>query len=84
MSHPAAKYTQEQLDIAILKNTNEGILKSLDRIETEIKTQISEIRTEIRSEIRTHFHWTTGLIFGLYAISLSALLSMVAKAYGWF
>jgi len=65
----AAKYTQEQLDIAILKNTNEGILRTLSRIESEIKS---------------HFHWTMGLIFGLYTIGIGGLISAVGKAYGVF
>lgn len=65
----AAKYTQEQLDIAILQNTNEGILRTLSRIETEIKS---------------HFHWTMGLILGLYTIGIGALVSALGKAYGVF
>lgn len=62
-------YTQEQLDIAILKNTNEGVLATLMRLE---------------SKIESNFHWTLGLIFGLYAIGLGALISAIAKAYNWF
>lgn len=57
------------MDIALLKNTNEGILRTLTRIESEIKSQ---------------FHWTMGLIIGLYTIGGGALLSAVGKAYGWF
>ncbi len=62
-------YTQDQLDIAILKNTNEGILRTLGRIESEIKG---------------HFHWTMGLIIGLYTIGFGALISALGKANGWF
>ncbi len=64
-----AKYTQEQMDIAILQNTNEGILRTLSRIESEIKS---------------HFHWTMGLIFGLYTFGAGGLISALGKAYGWF
>lgn len=64
-----ATYTQEQLDIALLKNTNEGILRTL---------------SEIKNEIKSHFHWTMGLIFGLYTIGIGVLMSAVGKAYGWF
>lgn len=67
MSQPL--YTQEQMDIALLKNNNEGILRTLVRIESEIKN---------------HFHWIMGLILGLYTIVGGALLSAVGKAYGWF
>ena len=62
-------YTQNDLDIALLKNTNEGILRTL---------------SEIKSEIKSHFHWTMGLILGLYTIGTGALISAVGKAYGWF
>ncbi len=68
MSNPA-KYTQEQLDIALLKNTNEGILRTL---------------SEIKSEIKSHFHWTMGLILGMYALGITGLVSAVGKAYNWF
>lgn len=59
-------YTQDQLDIALLKNTNEGILGQLTRIEGEIRSQ---------------FHWTMSLIVGVYIIGISALVSAVGKAY---
>jgi hypothetical protein len=64
-----AKYTQEQLDIALLKNTNEGILRSLSRIESEIKS---------------HFHWTMGLILGIYALGFTGVVSALGKAKGGF
>ncbi len=64
-----AIYTQEQLDIAILKNTNEGILRTL---------------SEIKAEIKSNFHWTMGLVLGLYTVGVGGLISAVGKAYGWF
>lgn len=67
MSEPC--YTQEQMDIALLKNTNEGILETLRRLEHKIES---------------NFHWTLGLMIGIYAISISGLLSVIGKAYGWF
>ena len=63
------KYTQEQLDIALLKNTNEGILKTI---------------SEMKSDIKSNFHWTMGLILGLYAIGLTGLISALGHSYGWF
>lgn len=68
MAHKAT-YTQEELEIALLKNTNEGILRTLSRIESEIKS---------------HFHWTMGLILGLYTIGIGGLISALGKAYSWF
>lgn len=62
-------YTQEQLDIALLKNTNEGVLRTLQRLEQKIES---------------NFHWTLGLILGLFTIGIGGMLSAVGKAYGWF
>ncbi len=62
-------YTQEQLDIALLKNTNEGILRSL---------------SEIKSEIKSNFHWTLGLVLGLYAVGLGAAITALGYTYNWF
>jgi len=62
-------YTQEQLEIALLKNTNEGILRTL---------------SEIKVDIKANFHRTMGLILGLYTIGFGVLFSAVGKAYGWF
>lgn len=64
-----AKYTQEELDIAILQNTNNGILRTLSRIESEIKS---------------HFHWNMGLMFGLYTLCISGLVGALGHAYKWF
>lgn len=62
-------YTQQQLDIAILQNTNTGILATLHRLEAKIES---------------NFHWTLGLILGLYTIGTGYLISALGKAYGWF
>lgn len=69
-------YTQEQLDIALLKNTNEGILETLKRFDIRFD--------ELEQKIESNFHWTLGLMVGIYAISISGLLSVIGKAYGWF
>lgn len=68
MSNPA-KYTQEQLDIALLKNTNEGVLKSIDDIKSELRT--------IRSEIKSQSHFNMGLTLGIYAMIGAAALSKI-------
>jgi len=62
-------YTQEQLDIALLKYANEGILRTL---------------SEIKSEIKSNFHWMLGLILGIYALGITGLVSAIGKAYSWF
>jgi hypothetical protein len=64
-----AIYTQEQMDIALIKNTNEGILRNI---------------SEMKSDIKSNFHWTMGLILGLYAMGLTGLIGALGHAYGWF
>ena len=61
-------YTQEQLDIAILKNTNEGVLGTLHRLETKIES---------------NFHWTLSLIIGIYFFGITGLIGAIAHVYGW-
>lgn len=59
-------YTQEQLDIAILKNNNEGILRTLSDIKAEMKSQ---------------FHLMIGLILGIYGVIGSAVLAKAFGAF---
>ena len=69
MKNKEAIYTHDDLEIALLKNTNETILQSLQRIEN-------------RQE--SNFHWTMNLIFGLYALGIGSLITALGKAYNWF
>lgn len=62
-------YTQEQMDIALLKNTNEGILGTLQRMEQKTDANL---------------HWTIALMFGLYAMVITGLVGAIGHAYGWF
>lgn len=62
-------YTQEQFDIALLKQRNSGFEKTLERLEHKIDS---------------NFHWILGLMFGIYAMGVAGLISAVGKAYGWF
>lgn len=62
----AQLYTQEQMDIALLKNTQDGIAKEMYRLgmdmnalRAETNALSSELRTElhsVRSELRTELH----------------------------
>lgn len=45
-------YTQEQLEIEIIKNSHEGIIRAISEIKLEMKSQ---------------FHFIIGLLLGLYA-----------------
>ncbi len=62
-------YTQEQLDIALLKQKNSSFEKMLDRFEHKLDS---------------HFHWMVGLMFGIYAIGVTGLVGALGHAYGWF
>lgn len=39
---------------------------------------------KINEKIDSHFRWTIGLIFGLYATGFATLIGAVGKAYHWF
>lgn len=65
----AVMYTQEQMDIVVLKTQQTGIMKTLERLEQKVDS---------------HFHWTVGLMFGLYTMGLSGLIGALGHAYGWF
>lgn len=87
----AQMYTQEQMDIALLKNTQEGIVREIHDVSTdmnslrsELRTELhavtSELRTELRSmrdEIRSQGHWNIGLILGIYGMIGAAALGKV-------
>lgn len=45
-------YTQEQLEIEIIKNSHEGIIRAISEIKLELKSQC---------------HFIRGLLLGLYA-----------------
>ncbi len=62
-------YTQEQMDIVVLKTQTTGIMKTLERLEHKVDS---------------HFHWLMGLMFGLYTMGISGLIGALGHAYGWF
>jgi len=71
-----AKYTQEQLDIALLRNTNEGILLCLQNIDKRID--------RLDDKIDSHFKWTMGTMLSLNAIVITSLLAVIGHTFGWF
>lgn len=62
-------YTEDQLQIALLKQSNTGIIDSLKRLE---------------SKIDSHFHWTVGSISVLYVSLIGTLVTALAKSFQWF
>jgi len=69
MAQQQVMYTQDQMDIVVLKTQTTGIMKTLERLEQKVDS---------------HFHWTVGLMFGLYTMGLSGLIGALGHAYGWF
>lgn len=69
-------YTQDQLDIALLKSDNGHIAQILQRIENRFD--------RIEQKVDSHFHWMLGLIFGMYAMGLTGLIGALGHGYGWF
>jgi ATP-dependent Clp protease ATP-binding subunit ClpA len=60
-------------------------------LDTKIDTNFITLDTKIDSKfqhlenkINTHFHWMLGVISGLYTITITTLIAVVCKAYGWF
>ena len=72
----AIMYTQEQMDIAILKNNQGNLSKMLERIEGRFD--------KLEQKVDSHFHWTLGWIFGMYPMGLIGLIGALGHAYGWF
>jgi hypothetical protein len=73
-------YSQEQLDIALLKNTQEGILREIHGLGANMTSLSSDLRSELhsmRDEIRSQGHWNIGLILGIYAMIGAAALGKV-------
>lgn len=69
-------YTQEQLELELLKHKNSTFEKILDRLEERIE--------KLDSKIDSHFHWMVGLMFGIYAMGITGLFGALGKAYNWF
>jgi hypothetical protein len=59
-------YTHDQLRLALLEQSNTGILETLKRLE---------------SKIDSHFHWTMGSISVLYISLLGALSTIVLHSF---
>lgn len=73
-------YTQDQLDIALLKNTQEGISKEIHNLGDDMSTLRSDLKSELhsmRDEIRSQGHWNIGLILGIYGMIGAAAVGKI-------
>lgn len=68
-----AIYTQEQMDIALIKNTQEGTIRTIGNLEKDIKGQLVDFKSDIKSQ----FHLMLGLILGIYGMIGAAALGKV-------
>lgn len=63
------QYTQEQLDIALLKQKNDSF---------------HETMKELKQEMKSQFHWLMGSISVLYLSLIGTLVTALAKSLDWF
>jgi hypothetical protein len=69
MSESKKMYTEEQLRLSLLEQSNTGILETLKRLE---------------SKIDSHFHWTLGSLVVLFVSLYGTLATALAKSLNWF
>jgi uncharacterized coiled-coil protein SlyX len=76
--------------ISHINETMQRFDKRFDRIDAkfdQIDARFEQMNSRFQqmdSKIDSHFHWMVGLMFGLYAMGLTGLISALGKAYGWF
>lgn len=77
----------EEARIMLLEQRNDDFYQALIRIEKRIDSLGSNLESKIdrlESKVDSHFRWSRGLIFGLYATGFATLLGAVGKAHRWF
>lgn len=62
-------YTQDQLRLALLEQSNTGLSETLKRLE---------------SKIDSHFNWTMSTISALFLTVIGTLITALAKSLNWF
>lgn len=73
-------YTQEQLDIAVLKTGQEGIFRDFSRFHSELSSLKEEVKNdfnEMYKEMKSHNQWNIGLILGIYGMIAATALGKV-------
>lgn len=70
-------YTQEQLDIALVKQQSETMTQTLNRIECKLdklETKMDSELTSIDKKVDSHFKWILGIIGAVGLAILAATL----------
>lgn len=62
-------YTQQDLEIELLKNSQNQLFKILERLEQKVDS---------------HFHWVMGSVSVLYLSLIGTLVTALAKSLNWF
>lgn len=69
-------YTQEQVDIEILKNNEVGIAKTLEHLERRLESNENRL-IALDATVKTQFSNFTNYILGIYGLILASLLAKV-------
>ncbi len=83
MANSKGMISSEEARIMLLEQKNDDFHQTLNRIEKRLDFLDSKIDAQ-GTKNDSHFRWTVGLIFGLYATGFATLLGAVSKAYHWF
>lgn len=69
-------FTEDQLRLALLEQSNVGILENLKKFDVRFD--------KLETKIDSHFHWMMGSISVLYMSLLGTLVTALAKSLKWF
>jgi hypothetical protein len=69
-------YTQEEVEIALLKQRQDDFNREMQDFKTELRHM-----TEIA---KSQFYWIMGTTSALYLILISTLITALAKSLKWF
>lgn len=69
-------FTEDQLRLALLEQSNCGILDNLKKIDVRFD--------KLDSKLDSHFHWMMGSMSVLYMSLLGTLVTALAKTLHWF
>lgn len=72
----------QRLEPSIINQLND-LNKKFDKIDIRIDKIDSRI-DKLDQKIDSNFHWTLGLILGMYAMGLTGMIGALGHAYGWF
>lgn len=75
----AAMYTQEQMDIALLKQEQGNISQSIFGMDKRMDG-IERKLDHLESEMKANFFW----LLGLYGLGFMTLLGFMAHGFKWF